>query len=66
MVNEQWATGNMQFAMVNTQLFVFHNLKFNYCPGKEALVSIVSAAADPLYRIPMVIFYCVTGKAHRL
>ena len=37
-------------------------LKNTYCPGEEAMVSIVSAAADPLYRIPMWIFDCVLDK----
>ena len=35
-----------------------------YCPGKEAALGIiVSAAADPLYRIPMWIFDCVLDGA---
>ena len=38
-----------------------------FCPGQEAaLVIIVSAAADPLYVIPMWIFDCVTGKRRAL
>ena len=32
---------------------------FFYCPNRGALVIIVSAAADPLYRIPMWSFDCV-------
>ena len=43
-------------------LLFYKNL--SYCPGKEAALGIiVSAAADPLYRIPLWIFDCAIGKA---
>ena len=54
----------MKIFYSNVWCFIQHpgisNSVINFCPGKEAaLVIIVSAAADPLYHIPLGSFACV-------